>query len=69
MAVHLVGVPNVVTHHLETLVRNVLRDRCDEITRREQLRVAILISTLSARIAPATCELLCIQLLMFSPAM
>ena len=38
LAAHLVGVPAVVTHHLKALIRNVLRDRCDEIARREYLR-------------------------------
>ena len=38
LAAHLVGVPAVVTHHLKALIRNVLRDRRDEIARREYLR-------------------------------
>ena len=37
---HLVGIPAVVTHHLKALIRNVLRDRRDEIARAEHLKVA-----------------------------
>ena len=38
---HLFGIPAVVTHHLKALIRNVLRDRCDEIACREYLKVAL----------------------------
>ena len=38
LATHLVGVPAVITHHLKALIWNVLRDRRDEIARREYLR-------------------------------
>ena len=38
---HLFGVLAVVTHHLKALIKNVLRDRCDEIARREYLKVAL----------------------------
>ena len=38
LTAHLVGIPAVVTHHLKALIRNVLRDRCDEIARAEHLR-------------------------------
>jgi len=41
LAAHLVGVPAVVTHHLKALIRNVLRDRRDEIARAEHLKVAL----------------------------
>ncbi len=34
---HLVEIPAVVTHHLKALIRNVLRDRRDEIARAEHL--------------------------------
>ena len=38
LTAHLVGIPAVVTHHLEVHIRIVLRDRCDEIARAEHLR-------------------------------
>ena len=38
LTAHLVGVPAVVTHYLKALVWNVLRDRRDEIARREYFR-------------------------------
>ena len=41
LAAHLVGIPAVITHHLKALVWNVLRDRCDKITRAEHLKVAL----------------------------
>ena len=41
LAAHLVGIPAVVTHHLKALIRNVLRDRRDEIACREYLKVAL----------------------------
>ena len=41
LTAHLVGIPAVVTHHLKALIRNVLRDRRDEIAHREYLKVAL----------------------------
>ena len=41
LTAHLVGIPAVVTRHLKALIRNVLGDRCDEIARREYLKVAL----------------------------
>ena len=41
LTAHFVGVPAVVTHHLKALVCNLLRDRRDEIARREYLKVAL----------------------------
>ena len=38
LTAHLVGIPAVVTHHLKALIRNMLRDRRDEIARAEHLR-------------------------------
>ena len=55
MTAHLVGIPAVVTRHLKALVWNVLRDRCDEIARREYLKVALFVvrapATLGKRIS------------------
>ena len=57
---HHVGVPAVVTHHLETLVWNVLRDGDedwrDEITRAEYLKVALNLRDHSRRIVGGSKE-------------
>ena len=59
-ATHLVEIPAVVTHHLEALVWNVLRDGDedwrDEITRAEYLKVALNLRNHSRRIVGGSKE-------------